>query len=163
MGLYRNVVSSSHLQLLASIQPRGASVAAVCYRLRRGRVELLLVRTRAGRWTFPKGSVSDDSSYAAAAMREAFEEAGVRGEIAPAPFVLYRHAKTAGGREILVAAFLCAVTHVGTPLESFRFPTWFDVREARQRLAEHRSGIYAADLQHVVDAAVARLVEPTKH
>ena len=157
MGLYGNVVTSSHLQLLASVQPRGAAVAAVCYRLRRGRMELLLVRTRAGRWTFPKGNVGNDPTYADAAIREAYEEAGVRGDIAPAPFVVYRHAKTTGGREVLVAAFLCAVSRLDTPLEPYRFPTWFRASEARERLAEGRSPLYAAEMQHVIDAALARL------
>ena len=32
-------------------------VAAVCYRVRAGEVEFLLVQTGKGRWIFPKGSV----------------------------------------------------------------------------------------------------------
>ncbi len=64
----------------ASVTP--AKVAAVCYRVNReSEIEFLLVRTASGRWTFPKGGVDDDPTAAAAAAREAFEEAGVRGRI----------------------------------------------------------------------------------
>ena len=50
-------------------------VASVCYRLKGDEPEFLLVRTRSGRWTFPKGGVDDDATHADAAAREAFEEA----------------------------------------------------------------------------------------
>ena len=54
-------------------------VAAVCYRLKDDEPEFLLVRTRSGRWTFPKGGVDGDATNAEAAAREAYEEAGVKG------------------------------------------------------------------------------------
>jgi 8-oxo-dGTP pyrophosphatase MutT (NUDIX family) len=64
-----------------------SKVAAVCYRVNREReVEFLLVRTARGRWTFPKGGVDGDATAAAAAAREAFEEAGVRGRIEQSSF-----------------------------------------------------------------------------
>src|SRR4051812_21465779 len=73
-------------------------VAAVCYRIRDGEIEFLLVRTRAGRWTFPKGRVEDDATRSAAAAREAFEEAGVHGRVDSLPFATYMHSKTRGIR-----------------------------------------------------------------
>jgi len=50
-------------------------VAAVCYRIKGDDLEFLLVRTRSGRWTFPKGGVDGDATNADAAAREAYEEA----------------------------------------------------------------------------------------
>jgi len=61
-------------------------VAAVCYRVRGGEPEFLLVRTRNGHWTFPKGRVDQDATNADAAAREAYEEAGVRGSVDSVPF-----------------------------------------------------------------------------
>src|SRR5450631_3708050 len=46
-------------------------VAAVCYRMSDGSVEFLLVRTRKGRWIFPKGSAEPGLSHAQAAALEA--------------------------------------------------------------------------------------------
>jgi len=55
---------------------------AVCWRLHRGRVEVLLVTSRdTGRWIIPKGWPIDGLSPAGTAQREAWEEAGVEGEV----------------------------------------------------------------------------------
>src|SRR5438132_1564227 len=53
-------------------------VAAVCYRIRGSNIEFLLVQTRGGRWTFPKGGVEPALTHAQAAALEAYEEAGVQ-------------------------------------------------------------------------------------
>src|ERR1700733_4389740 len=64
-------------------------VAAVCYRIRGGEIEFLLVRTNSGHWTFPKGKAEPGLTHAQAAALEAFEEAGVHGRIEEASFASY--------------------------------------------------------------------------
>ena len=77
-----NFISLKQLRRL-----RGSEqVAAVCYQISKGGLEFLLVRTRNGRWTFPKGSVESGLTHAQAAALEAFEEAGVHGRIEEAAF-----------------------------------------------------------------------------
>jgi 8-oxo-dGTP pyrophosphatase MutT (NUDIX family) len=56
-------------------------VAAICYRIRKFKIEFLLVRTRKGRWTFPKGGIVPGWSRGQSAALEAFEEAGVHGRV----------------------------------------------------------------------------------
>lgn len=57
-------------------------------------IEVLLVTgRRSGRWTIPKGWPMRGKSLAEAAAREAFEEAGVRGTVAPNPIGTFRHVK----------------------------------------------------------------------
>src|SRR6202167_2828083 len=69
-------------------------VAAICYRRRGTVVEFLLVNTNGGnKWTFPKGSPEARLSHSQAAEREAAEEAGALGTIAPRHFHLYIHSK----------------------------------------------------------------------
>lgn len=132
-------------------------VAAICYRvLANGKVEFLLVRTRAGRWTFPKGGMDGDRDAAAAAAREAYEEAGVLGRIEPQPFTGYLHCKD-GNTVYQVSAHLCEVVHLEEPPESYRHPTWFSVEKAKQRLRERRVEVYARELERVVSRAVGRL------
>ena len=132
-------------------------VAAVCYRVQPdGEIEFLLVRTRAGRWTFPKGGVDGDPSAAAAAAREAHEEAGVMGRVELRPFAGYLHAK--GGRPVhSVSAHLCEVLHLEKPAESYRAPTWFSADKAKRRLRENRRDAYGIELERVVEGAVRRL------
>jgi 8-oxo-dGTP pyrophosphatase MutT (NUDIX family) len=57
-------------------------VGALCWRLRRDRVFILLVTSRdTGRWIIPKGWQVAGLSLPQAAAREAWEEAGVTGRI----------------------------------------------------------------------------------
>ena len=136
-------------------------VAAICYRLRDGQIEFLLVRTRAGRWTFPKGRVEDDRTRAAAAAREAYEEAGVLGRVDALPFASYIHSKNPhvrGSRdESTVDAHLCEVRELHEPEESYRTPTWFSVEKSKRRLHQDRTPQYGLELARIVDHATTRI------
>ena len=139
---------------------RGSShVAAICYRLSENGIQFLLVRTRAGRWTFPKGRVEGDPSRAAAAAREAFEEAGVFGRVESQPIVRYLHTKQDQIHydEHVVDAHLCEVVRTVPPEEEHRDPTWFDPEKAKRRLCENRKSKYAQELERVVDHAIIHI------
>ena len=58
----RGVSFESILQRMFGVRRRKVRihVAAVCYRSRAGKLELLLMQTRDRHWTFPKGGVEDD-------------------------------------------------------------------------------------------------------
>lgn len=134
-------------------------VAAVCYRVRRLKIEFLLVRTSKGKWTFPKGGVVGGLTRAQSAALEAFEEGGVHGRIERASFTHYilgKHRSSQAG-EITIDAYLCEVLRLGTPQEINRDPTWFAAAEARFRLREGRTTEDAAELARVVDRAVNRI------
>ncbi len=142
-------------------------VAAVCYRVRSGGIEFLLVQTRgSGRWTFPKGSAEPGLTHAQAAALEAFEEAGVHGRIEEASFACYVRRKrgnaanrASDGKGVLVNAHLCEVSRLSSPQESKRNRTWFSVEDARQRLREGRKRNEGDDLARAVDRAVERIHE----
>lgn len=60
-------------------RPRQFQVAALCYREKGNRTEVLLVTSRdTGRWILPKGWPVDGMGAADAALKEAWEEAGVK-------------------------------------------------------------------------------------
>ena len=60
--------------------------AVIPYRLREGRVEILLITSRKGkRWVVPKGILEPELTPAESAAKEAREEAGVSGRISAAP------------------------------------------------------------------------------
>ena len=137
-------------------------VAAVCYRLRGGEPEFLLVRTRSGHWTFPKGAVDGDATHAAAAAREAYEEAGVRGQVERMPFISYRHRKP--GRHssrrpvVIVHAHLCRVQGLEPPREEYRDPTWFSASKAKRRLQKLRTAEFAAEAVGVIERATEHIL-----
>jgi 8-oxo-dGTP pyrophosphatase MutT (NUDIX family) len=136
-------------------------VAAVCYRLKGDEPEFLLVRTRSGRWTFPKGGVDGDATHADAAAREAYEEAGVKGRVEHEPFHWYFHSKRNrfGSHRPMVPvhAHLCEVERLVAPKEGHRDPTWFKADKARRRLRENRSPELAGAVIQVLDRAVVRI------
>src|ERR1700744_2721291 len=67
----------------------------IAYRILDGKVRVLLVTSRdTGRWIIPKGNVNSGTTPAKAAAKEAYEEAGVKGNItSPIPFGLYTYFK----------------------------------------------------------------------
>lgn len=152
----------SHLRRLKGCE----QVAAVCYRVRGGEIEFLLVQTRGGRWTFPKGSTEPGLTHAQAAALEAFEEAGVHGRMEEAAFARYVRRKRSGVRvssarppekDQVVNAHLCEVTQLESPQEADRHPTWFSAGKAKRRLREGRKPDYGSELARVLGRAVARV------
>src|SRR6185369_12747693 len=135
-------------------------VAAVCYRVRGGVIEFLLVNTGKGRWIFPKGGAEPGLTHAQAAALEAFEEAGVHGRMEEASFTSYVQRKRGRMRrvtELSVSAHLCEVLRQVTPPELNRNPTWFVASKAKKRLRDDRAADHGADLARVIDRAVARI------
>jgi 8-oxo-dGTP pyrophosphatase MutT (NUDIX family) len=140
---------------------RRDQVAAVCFRIRNCKIEFLLVQTRGGRWTFPKGGAEAGLSPAQAAALEAFEEAGVHGRIEEARFASYvckkRGPRGSSVSDVVVSAHLCEVLWMGLPEESGRNPSWFSPEKAKRRLGEDRNGPDGEQLARVVDRAVTRI------
>lgn len=135
-------------------------VAAVCYRLVRDSIEFLLVKTTAGRWTFPKGNIDPGEEKWFAAQREAFEEGGASGAIEREPLTTYLHEKRewkSKGIEIKAQAFLLQVNKTQPPEEKHRNPTWFSATEAEKALAEGRKFKYAEEFRRVLREAVRHI------
>lgn len=88
--------------------PQGGVVP---YLIQDGRVQFCLISlsSQSG-WGFPKGTVDPPETVAAAALREAFEEAGIRGHIVGEPLGGYSYVKR--GMRLDVTVFLMAVTAV---------------------------------------------------
>lgn len=91
----------------------------------------LLVSTRDGRWTLPKGARAKGELPAAAALREAAEEAGVADAVLTGRSVVYRH-QTAGGQRQKVVAFQADLGRLRRPAraERWRRRRWVSAAEA---------------------------------
>lgn len=83
---------------MTSFHPDGddprTQYGALCWRRARGKVEVLLVTSReTGRWVIPKGWPIPDLTPEASAAREAWEEAGVKGEVGSACLGVFAYEK----------------------------------------------------------------------
>ena len=98
--------------------------AVIPYRIRKERVEVALVTRSGGKgWVVPKGSVDEGERPREAAIREAEEEAGLRGVVPRKPLGRYHRVK--GKRSCQVDVYLMRVTRV---LES-----WLEDKLRRRR------------------------------
>jgi 8-oxo-dGTP pyrophosphatase MutT (NUDIX family) len=141
-----NGVKQSPEPLVAAAdgQPRH-QVGALCWRASRSGIEVLLVTSReTGRWVIPKGWIDDGLSAAAAATREAWEEAGVRGragtELGVFTYdkVIDRDTKTAARAPCVVAVHAVEVTGKAKdfPEAGQRRVRWFERGKAARKVTE---------------------------
>ncbi|MFD1792546.1 NUDIX hydrolase [Ochrobactrum teleogrylli] len=69
-------------------------VAALVYRREMDTLQVLVITSRGtGRWIIPKGWPQVGRTLAETALREAFEEAGIRGDVSPEPIGSYNYCK----------------------------------------------------------------------
>lgn len=86
----------SNLKLLFK-RPTRYQVAALCCRQGEDGNEILLITSRRKKkWIIPKGWPMGDRSDAQSALQEAYEEAGIVGEVASDPIGSYQTAKRVG-------------------------------------------------------------------
>lgn len=79
-------------------RPAHLQTAALCLRQKGKRREVLLITSRGtGRWILPKGWPMKGKTLAEAAAREAWEEAGVRGDVSAEPVGSYFGRKMTDG------------------------------------------------------------------
>jgi 8-oxo-dGTP pyrophosphatase MutT (NUDIX family) len=105
--------------------------AVIPYRIRKERVEVALVTTSRGNgWIVPKGSVGDGERPRDAAIREAEEEAGLRGVVGQRPLGRYLHVK--GNSPCRVHVYLMRVTNVREHWreDKFRRRRWMRIPDA---------------------------------
>jgi 8-oxo-dGTP pyrophosphatase MutT (NUDIX family) len=122
--------------------PKAYQVAAIPIRRqpRRG-VEVLLVTSReTRRWVVPKGWPWRKVADHEAAAGEVWEEAGVRGRIAPDCIGHFSYDKLRRGKSkrLKVAVYLLEVTEEAAtwPESAQRERAWFSVTDAADRVAE---------------------------
>ncbi len=107
---------------------------ALCLRYRKdgGRQVLLVGSQRDGRWGLPKGHVDEGEATHRAAAREAFEEAGARGEISDAIVGSFVYSKDSSPSQYRVIVHVLNVTAVEDvyPEKGLRPRKWFPLSDA---------------------------------
>jgi len=102
----------------------------------------MVTSTKKKRWVIPKGVKEPHLSPKKSAIKEAWEEAGIRGKVSKPSIGAYRYRKWGG--ICTVKVFAMEVSKVVRQWEeSFRDREWFSHREALRRLK-------GKDLQQIV-------------
>ncbi len=116
--------------------PQQAAVLAV----RKGgtQVEVCLIRRRdRGAWGIPKGFIESGDSREETALNEAWEEAGIRGQLVGEAIGTYEYAKF--GTRLTVAVYVMRVVEelAEWPEMRLRHRKWVPLGEAASVLARH--------------------------
>lgn len=115
---------------------------ALCWRLHRGKVEVMLITSRdTGRWVIPKGWPMEGRTPAGAALQEAWEEAGVLGDISGTTIGRFSYAKLVRPTKSVaccVEVFGLRVREVkdNFPERKERRRKWFSAPSAARKVAE---------------------------
>jgi len=116
--------------------------AALPWRYSGARREVLLISSRdTGRWVIPKGWPIKGLSPAETAAREAYEEAGLGGQVSKKPIGAFAYDKRLdNGRlqptEVEVFALEQMVQHQDWPEQGQRTLQWFSIPEAAEAVQE---------------------------
>ena len=129
----------------AAAHPPAIQVAALCWRKAGSGKEVLLITSRdTGRWIVPKGWPIEGLSPAQSALREAWEEAGVRGfadKARPCEQFHYEKILKDGSAALLVAQLYKVRLRTGDLAQSFpeagqRQRLWARPKKAAQMVEE---------------------------
>ena len=116
--------------------------AALCYRLRNDKPQILLIASRdSGRWIVPKGWPIDRKTPAQAATREAWEEAGVRGRGIDRCLGIYTTEKAIGPLQSVPCVVAVFPVRVGSLEDDFpeagqRRRKWFSRKKAARKVTD---------------------------
>ena len=160
MTLARTPQSPARLSITRKDDLR-TQFGALCWRFHKGKIQVALVTTRKkGRWTIPKGWPVNDATPSESAAIEAYEEAGLKGQITDICIGLYtdtrRNDRTAP-RAVVI--FPLAVTHCLTewPEHHKRRRRWVGRRKAAALVDNAELGLI---LEHFDPK---RLIQPPVH
>ena len=117
--------------------------AALPYRIQKGRLKVLLITSiGTGRWILPKGHIESGLSATESAEAEAFEEAGIVGNISRKVIGSYNYKKSpeGGGERCRVRVFAMEVTRLldDYPEAALRKRRWVSIKKAIEMVQEAR-------------------------
>ena len=113
-------------------------VAVIPVRRADGKLEVCLIRRKdTQKWAIPKGFIDHPDSPEEAALTEAAEEAGLKGEIRGSAIGVYEYEKR--DAELTVAVYLMLVSTEQKEWREMRFRErrWFTLDEAADMLSSH--------------------------
>jgi 8-oxo-dGTP pyrophosphatase MutT (NUDIX family) len=116
--------------------------SALCWRVRKGKVQLLLITSRRRkRWIVPKGWPIDGKTPAQTALTEAWEEAGVVGVASDACIGVYSYARLREGEDPLACLAMLYPVKVKSIKKNFpevrdRRRKWVSPKKAAKMVTE---------------------------
>lgn len=108
------------------------------FRKHKEKIEILLVTTRKGNWTIPKGIIEENHTPQESALKESVEEAGVWGIVSEKKVGSYKYKKWGGTCKVKV--YTMEVTKVFKKWEedNFRERLWIPLSKISQMIKKKK-------------------------
>ena len=103
-----------------------------------GTIEIMLVTTREGNWTIPKGIIEDDLSPRSSAAKEALEEAGISGKVKKKKVGTYSYKKLGEGYFVKVYKMKVKKVFSKWDEEHFRERLWIPIKNV-SKFIKHKN------------------------
>jgi phosphohistidine phosphatase len=124
---------------------------AIPFRIVDDHIEFCLItNSRGNQWIFPKGIIDPGETPAETALKEAYEEAGLRGTIVGPPLGTYEYSKWDTSLQVTVLLMHVSAAEADWPEANCRVRRWASRPEARKLITR-------ATLRKLLDAAWDRL------
>lgn len=105
------------------------------YRIKKKELQILLISTRSGNnWTIPKGIIEDSLEDSESAIKEAFEEAGLIGNIDETITWQFRFRKWGGICDVKLYPMIIDKELDEYPENEIREKKWLSVKDAIKRV-----------------------------
>lgn len=104
------------------------------YRVNSGEVEVLLIKSKRGKWIFPKGIIEAGFSAVESAAKEAFEEAGIKGTIQNDICGEYNYKKWGGVCNVKIFPMTVEEVFDKWTEDDFRVRKWFPINKAAKKV-----------------------------
>ena len=130
---------------------RREQAGVIPFRRKKEGIQVCLIRNKGGKkWKIPKGFVDPGETVQQAALKEAWEEAGLSGHLSGGTIGSYEYEKW--GTELSVSIFLMEVIEQEDEWEESRFRErrWFSTDDALEMLKKH-------PIKPLLDTAATRL------
>lgn len=110
---------------------------AIPFRFEQGCLQILLITTRnRKRWIIPKGIIEFDQTAVLSAEQEAYEEAGIRGQIFPKPIGSYQYRKWGGICTVQVFLIEVYEEFDEWPEDYFRQRKWVSIEQVQDLVSQ---------------------------
>lgn len=134
--------------------------AVLAYSFEGGTPRVLMVTSRGrGRWVLPKGGIEEGQTAKQAALVEAYEEAGIRGEIAGSKIGTYSYSKVDQPKDnaYRVRVYPMAVSQIADdwPEKNERDRTWMDFPSAANAVEEPELSALLSEFGDMLTTLVA--------
>ncbi|MBM4171660.1 MAG: NUDIX hydrolase [Ignavibacteria bacterium] len=112
--------------------------AVIPYKFINGTLQILLIKSRSGKWIIPKGIIEDGLTPQESARREAIEEAGVNGKVSDKLFGEYQYEKWGGICIVKIFAMNVEEEYEIWQEDYFRIRKWFLIDKAITKVSERK-------------------------